>query len=88
LRAEIATQKQFAEAVLYAPRKPCLPVGRAADHIREAANAFVRLVLVVADDVDHAADSVAAVQQRRRAFHDLNTLCRQRIDRLSMVARL
>ncbi|MCY1224214.1 hypothetical protein D9M72_363600 [compost metagenome] len=54
--------------------------------IHGAADAFDRLLGdAVVDHVDHAADGVAAVHQRRRAAHDLDAFGYQRIQRHRMV---
>ncbi|MCY1350232.1 hypothetical protein D9M69_364600 [compost metagenome] len=54
--------------------------------IHGAADAFDRLLGdAVVDHVDHAADGIAAVHQRRRAAHDLDAFGYQRIQRHRMV---
>ncbi|MCY1223588.1 hypothetical protein D9M72_357210 [compost metagenome] len=51
-----------------------------------AADAFDRLLRnPVVDHIDHAADGVAAVHQRRRAAHDLDALGHERVHRHGVV---
>ena len=53
-----------------------------------SAQAFVPVVFVVTDNIDDAAERVAAVKQRSRTFDDLDAFRAQRISRFAVVARL
>ena len=88
LAAAIAPEHPVAYAVFQTSRGRRLHVVHAADRRKITADARVGPFVVAADGVHDAADRVAAVEQRRGAFHDLDALDRECVDRLAVVARL
>ena len=86
LERSAAPQTPIAAPIFRTTAADSLPVICAAEHGTVTSKPAPDIVVVAADRIYHAADSVAAIEQRRWSSHHLDPIQRKQIERLTFIS--